>query len=179
MILLRSTSAILLMLVCSIALADRLTCESRRGERAYCRADISRGVALVKQLSRSPCNRGSTWGIGRDEIWVDRGCRAVFATDVGPRRHGREDRRPDLDLSRHGSGRVSFANNCVVYYRHGRRTDQTRECSGHQVRWADNAVDDYLRDHRNRGPGYRGDSGYRRDSYREDSGYREGPDYYR
>ncbi|HEX4951040.1 MAG TPA: DUF3011 domain-containing protein [Blastocatellia bacterium] len=40
--------------------------------------DTSGGVRLVRQNSGSPCVQGQTWGYNRNEIWVDRGCRADF-----------------------------------------------------------------------------------------------------
>jgi len=33
---------------------------------------------LVRQLSQAPCIEGSTWGVQRDGIWVDRGCEGEF-----------------------------------------------------------------------------------------------------
>ena len=36
------------------------------------------GVQLNRQLSRTPCTEGYTWGYDRNAIWVDRGCRAEF-----------------------------------------------------------------------------------------------------
>jgi hypothetical protein len=53
-------------------------CSSDDERRHVCRADTSRGVRLVKQVSGSPCIERQTWGYSRDGIWVDRGCRADF-----------------------------------------------------------------------------------------------------
>jgi hypothetical protein len=33
---------------------------------------------MVNQRSGSPCIQGQTWGYSRNQIWVDRGCRADF-----------------------------------------------------------------------------------------------------
>ncbi len=35
-------------------------------------------VELARQLSRSACTQGFSWGTTWDSIWVDRGCRAQF-----------------------------------------------------------------------------------------------------
>jgi hypothetical protein len=148
----RALSAVALMLFSTMALADRVTCESRGGNRANCRMDTSGGVNLVKQLSSTPCRQGSTWGFNRHGVWVDRGCRAVFASEGGPRHGGWHGTSPDVDLNAHGSGRVRFRNNCVVYYRHRRRIDETRECNSQQVRRADEAVEGRGR-HSGRGQG--------------------------
>ncbi|WP_250876338.1 DUF3011 domain-containing protein [Luteibacter anthropi] len=41
-----------------------------------------RDARLIRQDSNSPCIRDRTWGVDRDGIWVDRGCRGIFA-DAG------------------------------------------------------------------------------------------------
>lgn len=39
-------------------------------------------VQLLQQFSSSPCIKGQTFGIGRDGIWVSKGCRANFEVTV-------------------------------------------------------------------------------------------------
>ncbi len=56
-----------------------ITCSSVAGRRTYCRADVSRGVRLVKERGGAPCRQGQSWGFDNRGIWVDRGCRADFA----------------------------------------------------------------------------------------------------
>lgn len=58
-------------------------CESRDGRLRECPIDTRGGVRLSKQLSRSECLRGRTWGISRDGVWVSDGCRADFAYGYG------------------------------------------------------------------------------------------------
>ena len=53
-------------------------CESRDNRRQYCDANTRDGVRLSRQLSRSACDYGATWGYDRRGIWVDHGCRADF-----------------------------------------------------------------------------------------------------
>ena len=60
-----------------------ITCASDDGRRVYCDADTRRGVRLVRQISGSPCQEGSTWGYDARGIWVDRGCRAEFVSGEG------------------------------------------------------------------------------------------------
>lgn len=55
-----------------------ITCSSDNGQRVYCDAGSQGGVRLVRQISGSPCQEGSTWGHDARGIWVDRGCRAEF-----------------------------------------------------------------------------------------------------
>lgn len=57
---------------------ERVHCESIDSRRRTCHVPIRGDVRLVRQLSRSPCVEGHTWGVHRDGIWVDRGCRAEF-----------------------------------------------------------------------------------------------------
>jgi hypothetical protein len=60
---------------------NRVVCESHNGNREVCPAATSGGVILAQQLSKSECVQGETWGFesdDREQIWVDRGCRAEF-----------------------------------------------------------------------------------------------------
>jgi len=56
----------------------RVTCASDNRLRNYCSADTRGGVLLSRQLSRSACRQGTSWGYDRRGIWVDRGCSAEF-----------------------------------------------------------------------------------------------------
>ena len=58
-----------------------VTCESRNDGRRHCPvANIdNEHVYMERQLSQTDCQRGVNWGVDRDGIWVDDGCRAVFA----------------------------------------------------------------------------------------------------
>lgn len=70
----------------------RVVCESQNGQRQLCAAELlrtgdpGRGVSLARQLGEVACLEGDTWAydVERDQIWVDRGCRAEFV--VGGRR---------------------------------------------------------------------------------------------
>lgn len=55
-----------------------LRCESTDGRQRICQADARGGVRLVRQLSRTPCVEGQSWGSDRRGLWVDRGCRGEF-----------------------------------------------------------------------------------------------------
>jgi hypothetical protein len=55
-----------------------VTCSSNNGKRNWCAIGNSRDVQLVRQISGSPCVRGSTWGLDQRGLWVDNGCRADF-----------------------------------------------------------------------------------------------------
>ncbi|QIL20730.1 DUF3011 domain-containing protein [Thermomonas sp. HDW16] len=55
-------------------------CESNDGRTRECAANTRSGVQLVRQLSKSACIQGRTWGYGRNGIWVSDGCRAEFRT---------------------------------------------------------------------------------------------------
>jgi hypothetical protein len=58
--------------------ATVIRCSSDDGGRQFCSANTSGGVRLVRQISGSRCQQGSTWGYDQSGIWVDRGCRAEF-----------------------------------------------------------------------------------------------------
>ncbi|MFY2763864.1 DUF3011 domain-containing protein [Arenimonas sp. MALMAid1274] len=56
-------------------------CESRDDEYTRCTAGSIRGrghVEIVRQLSKSQCRYGYSWGVERNQVWVDHGCRAEF-----------------------------------------------------------------------------------------------------
>lgn len=53
-------------------------CESNDGRTRECAANTRAGVQLVRVLSNAPCVQGTSWGYGRNGIWVSRGCRAEF-----------------------------------------------------------------------------------------------------
>lgn len=58
-----------------------ITCSSNNGKRNYCSLPYNtnpNNVVMTRQISGSPCNRGDTWGVDRNGLWVDRGCRADF-----------------------------------------------------------------------------------------------------
>lgn len=64
---------------------DRFTCESSKGSPRFCQAGSRGDIRLVRQISRSPCVEGSTWGRERNGVWVEQGCRAEF--EVAGRRY--------------------------------------------------------------------------------------------
>jgi hypothetical protein len=62
------------------ALADEVTCESRKGQRAECDMDTRGEVRLLRQISKTTCIQDTNWGLNRSSIWVDRGCSGVFVS---------------------------------------------------------------------------------------------------
>lgn len=59
---------------------DTVSCYSRDYRREVCHIPRSADeVRLVKRKSNSSCYRGTDWGVGRRGIWVDNGCKAIFA----------------------------------------------------------------------------------------------------
>ncbi|HWU71288.1 MAG TPA: DUF3011 domain-containing protein [Pseudoxanthomonas sp.] len=57
-----------------------IRCDSNDGRQNYCRANTRGGVQVVRQISKARCQEGYNWGYDRGGIWVDRGCRAEFAS---------------------------------------------------------------------------------------------------
>ena len=79
--------AFALLVVPAFAAAQQsVTCESNDGNRRYCGNYNYNQVSLERQISGSPCVQGQTWGVDREGLWVDRGCRAVF--NVGDNYNG-------------------------------------------------------------------------------------------
>lgn len=64
--------------------SGHVRCESNKGRPRTCKAETRAGVRVAKQLSRTPCSEGDTWGVRPGEIWVKAGCRADFVLgDIG------------------------------------------------------------------------------------------------
>jgi len=53
-------------------------CEANNQNRKYCGTYRPGEIRLQQQISGSPCIEGQTWGVDREGLWVERGCRAVF-----------------------------------------------------------------------------------------------------
>jgi hypothetical protein len=53
-------------------------CESNNGKFNRCNMPW-RDADLVKQESKGACVRGRSWGVDQQGLWVDRGCRGLFA----------------------------------------------------------------------------------------------------
>jgi Protein of unknown function (DUF3011) len=74
---------------------DSVTCESNDGHRKYCGRYGYNQVRLDRQISGSPCVQGQSWGVDGSGLWVDRGCRAIFAiggyAGGGPRPGGPDE----------------------------------------------------------------------------------------
>ena len=82
----------------------RFACESNDGRYRECPVDTRQGVRIVRQTSRTQCIEGQTWGISRNAVWVDRGCRAEFEAGGGYGNSG------------YGNNGYGYGNN---YYRGG------------------------------------------------------------
>jgi hypothetical protein len=55
-----------------------LLCTSEPGERQFCSADTSAGVALVRSFGKAPCVRGESWDYDKGGITVMDGCSGAF-----------------------------------------------------------------------------------------------------
>lgn len=62
-----------------------IRCDSNDNRHQQCPADTSRGVQLSRQISKTACVEGRTWGYDRNVIWVNGGCRAEFVLGGGRR----------------------------------------------------------------------------------------------
>jgi Protein of unknown function (DUF3011) len=70
-------------LATAAAAQQNIKCESNNGGRNYCGSYAPNQVTMDRQISGSPCVRGSTWGVDNRGLWVDRGCRATFIISRG------------------------------------------------------------------------------------------------
>jgi hypothetical protein len=59
--------------------AQTLYCGSDDRRQRRCNVTIRRDARMTRQMSKSPCLEGQSWGWDRDGIWVSNGCRAEFA----------------------------------------------------------------------------------------------------
>ncbi len=88
-------------------------CESNDGQRRFCDVGPNREIRFSRQASESPCDQGRTYGIERNRVWVDRGCRAefaVFGEGPGGPGPGNGDRARDWGRGRdYGRGTGQFA----------------------------------------------------------------------
>ncbi len=58
-----------------------IQCGSENYKYRECSASSVRMVMearLSQQHSKTSCRKGSTWGYGRQGVWVDKGCRGTF-----------------------------------------------------------------------------------------------------
>jgi hypothetical protein len=60
------------------AAQQSVTCEANNDNRKYCGSYNPDQVRMDRQISGSPCIEGQTWGVDRQGLWVQQGCRAVF-----------------------------------------------------------------------------------------------------
>ncbi len=67
--------------------ARTVTCSSDDMHRHTCDVGPNGGIRLIRQRSDARCDFNRTYGFNRNQIWVDRGCRADF--EVSPQGHRR------------------------------------------------------------------------------------------
>lgn len=60
-------------------MAEQFECSSDRQRYRECTLPAAGPVRLLRTASSAPCIEGQTWGRRSDRVWVDRGCRGVFA----------------------------------------------------------------------------------------------------
>ncbi len=83
---------IIVSLFSTAVFAETFRCESDRGRRHECGFEGAGRVELLRQVSRTDCVLGRTWGLeGRHRVWVSNGCRADFV--IRRERSEREDDR--------------------------------------------------------------------------------------
>jgi len=63
--------------------AIRVRCESKDYRYRMCQVDTGRGsnVRIARQISKTACIEGRSWGFNRAGVWVDQGCAAEFLID--------------------------------------------------------------------------------------------------
>lgn len=95
-----------------------IRCESVNNRAARCAVPWG-DARITQKLSDAGCRRGQDWGVDRRGLWVDHGCRAVFAEVHGRGDGGRGGQRRlvcesldnryhlcRVDLGRHGRVRL-------------------------------------------------------------------------
>ena len=76
----------LLVIPAFAAAQQSIKCEANNDNRKYCGSYNPDQVRFERQISGSPCIQGQTWGVDRQGLWVERGCRAIFT--IGGRWNG-------------------------------------------------------------------------------------------
>ena len=97
---------------------ELVRCESNDGRQRQCAVDTRGGVELVRQLSRTPCIRGDSWGWNERGVWVSNGCRGEFRTGSAWGRGRPESGHPQIVRCESGEGRTQH---CPVQTRGGVR----------------------------------------------------------
>lgn len=72
-------------------------CESNDGRMRTCGTELYGRIALQRQLSRTACVQGSSFGLRNGSVWVDRGCRGDFQVQLRANRRGDDDNDNDSD----------------------------------------------------------------------------------
>jgi hypothetical protein len=86
----------------------------------------TRGVVrVVRQLSKTECIEDRNWGLNRSSIWVDGGCRAVFAlegagSNAAPRGGSSQAAREDAQYDSSGRAPQAAIRGCNEYAGQGR-----------------------------------------------------------
>jgi hypothetical protein len=63
--------------------SGEIRCESKDGKLQRCPMNTRGGVHIVRQLSDTTCRQGTNWGSDPQGVWVNSGCRAIFASGGG------------------------------------------------------------------------------------------------
>lgn len=66
---------------------NTIRCESKEGRLVYCGS--AGDAQLLRQVSKTACIRGQTWGTDGRGLWVDRGCRGDFQVGLRGNGYGR------------------------------------------------------------------------------------------
>lgn len=103
-----------LTLLAAPAGAVEIVCASQSAGYLYCRADTTRGVALIEQLGPFACNKDNTWGFDKGGVWVSNGCAARF-------RLGPETKSDGIDEKAQGSGAEALARDLTSGARSARK----------------------------------------------------------
>lgn len=92
------TSVVAVLITGPASAQSTLRCESSQGRRVECRFEGAGTVQLSRQFSSNACIKGQTWGVKRNTIWVDRGCRADFTIAPIDDRNGNGWRRRTITV---------------------------------------------------------------------------------
>ncbi len=80
-------AAMFTIVLMSAAKAGEFSCNSVDGELNRCALQGANKMKVRLKLDREgACQKGDTWGVDNEGVWVDMGCRAVFTyKDPHPR----------------------------------------------------------------------------------------------
>jgi hypothetical protein len=97
---------------------NTILCESKEGQRQYCPAKTSDGVALIRSTGTAPCLLGKTWGYDDGGIYTSDGCGGEFvAGQAAPQATTDEEQKKKFEYIPNAGFRLYTGEKGEIYFR--------------------------------------------------------------